>query len=161
MSCIWSRSPIAWEKSRSWDRNHVIEVRCQGSPHDEDQACPWTQACAHTLTSLQTHKYSRKQIYFLSEQNTNRTLCTTYLCGPSPEGRTQIWWGKENRAGLPWCMHCWHHPAVLQSGLVFYGCLSERVDQKRAVEWVVWQQKLHRRVGQGAMMSLEAVLNQI
>jgi len=29
----------------------------------------------------------------------------------------------------------------------------------RAAEWAVWKQKAHRRVGQGMMMSIEAVLN--
>jgi hypothetical protein len=29
----------------------------------------------------------------------------------------------------------------------------------KAAEWVVWKQKVHRRVGQGAMMLIEAILN--
>ena len=29
----------------------------------------------------------------------------------------------------------------------------------KAVDWVVWKQKLHRKIGQRAMMSIKAVLN--
>jgi hypothetical protein len=30
---------------------------------------------------------------------------------------------------------------------------------EKAAEWAVWKQKAHRRVGQGAIMSIEAILN--